>query len=113
MTQIKTTDYDITDYGIESASYFQGHGVSFTKYKYCSLGCGDTYAGALEDALEQAACSGYDITLTEEDEPKQFKGKGPSASKQHEEYCEKEDHSDCGDSELYYYVGLRWNEEDS
>lgn len=112
MTQIKTTDCDITDYGIEHAQYFQGHGVSFTKYKHCSLGSGETYAEALEDALDQAACEGYDIELTAEDEPSQWEGKGPSANSQHEDYCEEENHSNC-DSELYYYVGLRWNEEGS
>jgi hypothetical protein len=108
--QTKTTDYEIVDYGIEGASYFQGHGVAFTRYQYCALGAGDTYAEALEDALDQAACDGFDLDLVAEDQPANWEGKGPSAQAQHEQYCEegKEDHSDC-DHELYYYVGLRWN----
>lgn len=95
----QTTDYQICDYGLEHASYFQGHGTSFTPYTYASLGCGDTYAEALEDALEQAAMDDTEITLLPEDQPQNWEGKGPSASET----------DDSEDSELYYYVGLRWN----
>ena len=116
MTQHKTTDYEITDYGIENTDYFQGHGTSFTKYEHCSLGYGDTYSEALDDALEQAAMMGWEIELEAEDLPENWEGKGPSAFGRHKEYCEKEDdgddeeidNSDC-ESNLYYYVGLRWN----
>ena len=107
MTQ-QTTDYEITDYGIDNASYFQGHGVSYTDFEYCSLGCGDDYRAALEDALEQAAMAGYDITLAVEDLPKEPANNGESAWAKHECECGEETHDNC-DSELYYYVGLRWN----
>ena len=102
----KTAQYEICDYGIENAQYFQGHGTSFTNYQYSVLGCGDTYSEALADALE--GCSEHDVILSPEDAPLLSVGKGPSASAQHEQYCDAEDHSEC-ESELYYYVGLRWN----
>jgi hypothetical protein len=109
MTQQNTTDYQITDYGIEHAQYFQGHGTSFTKYAHASLGCGDDYRAALEDALEQASMSGYDIELSVEDLPEQpANAINGSAWEKHERDCEEEEHSNC-ESELYYYVGLRWN----
>jgi hypothetical protein len=108
MTQTKTTDYEICDYGIDNAQYFQGHGVSFTRYAHCSLGIGSTYAEALDDALECAAEEGFDIELDAEDQPANWEGKGPDVESHHAQYCNEEDHSEC-DSELYYYVGLRWN----
>lgn len=106
-TQAQVTDYQITDYGIEHAQYFQGHGTSFTTWEHSALGCGDTYAEALNDALEQAAMGSVYIELTPEDLPANWEGKGPSASGQHAQYCDEGEHGDC-DSELYYYVGLRW-----
>ena len=106
MTQVKTTDYTITDYGIAHAQYFQGHGSSCSTH--ACLGIGDTYAEALDDALENAAMDGFDIELDSTDQPEQYTGKGPSAQAQHDRYCEHDDHDEC-DHELYYYVGLRWN----
>ena len=109
MPQTKTTDYEITDYGIEDAQYFQGHGVCYTNYEHCSLGCGDDYRAALEDALEQAAMAGFDIDLAVEDLPEQPANNiGGSAWERHTANCEETDHDNC-ESELYYYVGLRWN----
>lgn len=105
---MKTTkDYQIVDYGIEDASYFQGHGHSFTRYKNSALGAGDNQNEALEDALEQAAMMGVDIELTEEDRLA-YNAFFPSADEEHRRYCQEEDHSECYD-ERYYYVGLRWN----
>ena len=100
------TTYEIVDYGIYGDQYFQGHGVSFTEYEYCALGAGDNYTEALEDALEQAAMMGYKIEFSDEDKaaPASF---SPSAQERHTQYCDEEDHSDC-ESDLYYYVGLRW-----
>ena len=105
MMQTKTTNYQITDYGIENADYFQGHGTAFTRYEHCALGCGDSYAEALDDALDSAAQCGFDIELSPEDEPAKFEGKGPMASEQKE----GDDEDMNGDLNLYYYVGLRWN----
>ena len=104
----KTTDYQLVDYGIDNAQYFQGHGTAYTKYEHASLGCGDSYCEALNDALEQAAQYGVEIELETEDLPEQPANNGLSASEYHCQNCEEKDHDNC-DSELYYYVGLRWN----
>lgn len=104
MTQHKTTDYQTTDYGIDNADYFQGHGTSFTKYAHCALGSGDTYAEALNDALEQAAMMGWEIELKAEDLPENWEGKGPSVIGMLEK-----DEDMNGDCLLQYYVGLCWN----
>lgn len=102
------TDYQIVDYGIENAQYFQGHGVSFTKYHYSSLGCGDDYRTAMEEALEDAALQGFEIELKTEDLPEQPANNALSAWEHHCQNCEQVGHDNC-ESELYYYVGLRWN----
>lgn len=104
------SDYEITDYGIDHAQYFQGHGVAHTRFEHAALGAGDTYTEALEDALEAAAMEGASLTLDPQDEPEKSEGQGPSASAMFEKACQREgtDPEDC-DSELYYYVGLRWN----
>lgn len=106
--QTVTTDYSITDYGIENADYFQGHGVAFTRFAHCALGCGDSYREALEDALDSAAQAGFDIELGASDLPGQPANNTNSAWEYHCQHCEQEDHEDC-ESNLYYYVGLRWN----
>jgi len=108
MTKTKTTDYEITDYGIDNADSFQGHGTSFTRFEHCALGCGDSYGEALEDALDSAAQYGFDIELSPEDEPAQPANNAVSAWEYHCQHCEEEDHENC-ESNLYYYVGLRWN----
>lgn len=108
MTKQTTTDYEVTDYGVEHSQYFQGHGTSHTQYEHSSLGCGDDYRTALEDALDQAAMAGFDIELAVEDLPEQPVNNGESAWETHVQNCEEEDHENC-ESELYYYVGLRWN----
>jgi len=99
----QTTDYEITNYGIDNAQYFQGHDTSFTKYADCCVGIGDDYNEALEDALECAAMNGVEILLDPEDKKPV---KSPSVS---DKYPSSED--EC--NELYYYVGLRWNLQES
>lgn len=105
----KTSNYEITDYGIENADYFQGHGTSFTRYAHSALGCGDSYDEALEDALDSAAQEGFEIDLLPEDDPALCPAlKALSAWGYHCQNCDKEEHDAC-ESNLYYYVGLRWN----
>ena len=44
--------------------YWQGHGISFTKYAECATGCGSSLREALYDALDCLAQS--DIELTDD-----------------------------------------------
>lgn len=57
----KVTDHQIIDHGVEGSSYFQGCGVSGTGYDEVYTGIGDSANEALEDALEQAAMSDWDV----------------------------------------------------
>lgn len=100
--------YEITDYGIENSAYFTGHGTLWTTYTHSALGCGDNYQDALENALEEAAEEGYTIALTTADEPGQPRP-DDSAWDYHCRNCDLDDHENC-ESDLYYYVGLRWND---
>ena len=48
----------VTFHGWEHAQYFQGHGVSFTRFTDCVTGIGESTSAALDDALEQIASAG-------------------------------------------------------
>lgn len=107
-------EYSLEDHGIENASYWQGAGVAFTNWKACFTGVGSTPKEAAEDALEQAACSGWDVEGIENDLSDK------SAIPDHAEDCEHRDCSDhdivgntsceydscMEDSELYHYAVL-------
>ena len=54
-------EFRIVDHGLEHEQYFQGHGVSFTRYTDCATGCGASAREAGNDALEQLACAGFAI----------------------------------------------------
>lgn len=47
--------YRLIDHGIESSQYLIPHGTAFTPYENSVLGVGDTFADAIEDALENIA----------------------------------------------------------
>lgn len=53
--------FQVIDHGADGAQYFQGCGVSFTRFDHVVTGVGDTGADALDDALEQMASDGYGI----------------------------------------------------
>jgi hypothetical protein len=57
----KAAKYQVVDHGVESCQYFQGCGVSSTEYDTCYTGIGDSAHEALEDALESAAQSDWDV----------------------------------------------------
>ena len=105
---MKITDYQLIDHGIDHAQYFQGCGVSFTKYTMCVTGAGSNFKEAIEDCFEQIALTGkYD---TEEFEKLVWDEEGyddnadyptePNTNKYHEE-------NEL--SEMYYYVSIRFN----
>jgi hypothetical protein len=55
------TDYEIVVHGIEHEQHFQGCGVAGTDYTAVFTGIGNNPDEALDDALEQAAMSGWDV----------------------------------------------------
>ena len=120
------TCFEIVDHGIDNAQYFQGCGVSRTKFTDVATGCGDTPSEALADALEQLATCGWDVARVEASSEglAYINANKPSASdkvreqlvnqveqgadESGDDYEERIDEalSDC-DSELYYYLSVR------
>ena len=103
-TKTKITDYELLDHGIDHAQYFQGCGTAFTKFDHVVTGCGSNFAEALDDALDIVAQDGFDADELDFrmriDEDLQEWPTEPNTDKYHEEN---------EDSEMYYYVSIRWN----
>jgi hypothetical protein len=53
-------EFEVCDHGIEHEQYFQGCGISCTQFEDIATGMGDNPAEAIDDALEQLACNGWD-----------------------------------------------------
>lgn len=85
------TGHEILDHGVEGSQYFQGCGVSYTRYTEVYTGIGDSAYEALEDALEQAAMSDWDVESIKNDLS--------------EEITIPEDAED--ESELHHFVSIR------
>lgn len=62
------TNYEVINHGVTTSSYFQGCGVCFTSFKHVQTGIGDTEKEALDDALEQIAMCGVEISTELESE---------------------------------------------
>jgi len=58
----KVGDYEIINHGVEGDQYFQGHGISHSKWDDCATGIGMSEREAYEDALEQLAQNGWEIS---------------------------------------------------
>lgn len=105
----KVIDFEVVDHGIEHSQYFQGCGTSFTSYSQVVTGCGDNPNEALEDALDQIAY-GHDID-TEDLKSRIMEdcfGEGCNVSS----FPEKPsayDQDNSEESEMYYYLSIRWN----
>ena len=92
---IKLDSYEVRDYGVDHAQYFQGAGVAFTEYDEVFLGVGDTLAEAFEDACDNAASSGWDVTDVD-----YYTAADNSSA---HDSCDEEEHDEC---EMYRHVGL-------
>lgn len=120
------TCFEIVDHGIDHAQYFQGYGVSRTKFTVSATGYGDNPAEALNDALESLAQADWDVSKVEtsaegvayakavkpstSDEVRaQLEADNPQGNGESDaDYSARIDEyqSVCG-SELYYYVSVR------
>lgn len=120
------TRFEIVDHGINHAQYFQGCGVSRTKFTDVATRCGDNPAEALADALETLAQDGWDVSKVEasaegvayakavkpsaSDEARaQLEADNPQGENESDaDYSARIDDllSDC-ESELYYYLSVR------
>lgn len=54
--------YRVEDCGVEHPQYFSGRGVNLTEWEQVFVGAADTAHDAFEDALEQAALTGWDVS---------------------------------------------------
>jgi hypothetical protein len=61
-------DFEVEDIGVEHVQYFQGRGVSGSKWDDVFIGVGNSYNEAAGDALDMAAMSGYNFTPEQEKE---------------------------------------------
>jgi hypothetical protein len=95
-------DYELIDHGLEYSQYFQGCGVSLTRFEHCAMGCGDCPDEALCDALEMIAQNGFDVEGLEARILADCGDFGDSPSAREEDPSE--------DDELHYYLSIRWNE---
>ena len=102
----KVTEYEIVDHGIEYEQYFQGCGVSFTKFETVATGIGNSLQEALNDAVEGIAQQGYEIP----NELEQEINKADNTN--HAEEGNETEHTDCGDddcfsADVHYYASIR------
>lgn len=103
-------EYEIVDHGIEHSQYFQGCGVSYTKYLECVTGIGDDFEEAIGDCLESLAQMDWDVEDLEKRILEEFGGEYP----QTESVTDRLDY-DCADEserencELWYHVSIRVN----
>ena len=59
------SSFEVIHHGVENSSYFQGAGISHTKFKDIATGCGSTEKEALEEALEMLASNEWDVESLE------------------------------------------------
>ena len=50
----KITSFNVS-WTADHEQYWQGHGIAFTNYTHCAIGCGETLREAFGDALEDLA----------------------------------------------------------
>jgi hypothetical protein len=118
-SQNRVNAFELLDHGVEHAQYFQGCGVAFTKFDNVATGCGDNFSEALNDALEQIAMSEDKINVEDLEaqinEEYGFKSSKdwPTLPSADEVFRKANDMTEDeeNDSELYYYVSIRYNVE--
>lgn len=105
-------EFEILDHGIDHSQYFQGCGISYTRFNNVVTGCGSNAKEAFDDAMEQIASAGeFDYKLIEDsEEGKQYQTEEAEAASV-ENHLKKYGESVGEDCELYYYLSVRWNEE--
>lgn len=58
----KVSEFRVHCHGIDGSQYFPGHGLWGGSFQDCATGIGDTEAEAFEDALDQLASNGWEIS---------------------------------------------------
>ena len=94
------TEIHIEHHGIHHEQYFQGAGISGTRWESCITGVGDCPSEALDDALTQACMS----TCFPDDD-------APTVELLVEDLRNLEDdngYEDVGSDECHYYATMYW-----
>jgi hypothetical protein len=103
-------DYQVIDHGIEHCQYFQGCGVSFTRFDHCVTGCGSTPLEAFDDALEQIESTELIAAIEASDDYKAAKASDVSVYQHLVDAGEIKDGDDLPDMcELHYYISIRYS----
>jgi len=99
--KIKINDFEVVNHGIDHSDYFQGCGVSFSNYSHVVTGCGQNFAEAIEDALDQISQQPENFDAEElvsrilKDMNKNHFPRRPQVKQSNYDH--------------YYYVSIRWN----
>ena len=96
-------EYEIIDHGFKASSYFQGCGTAFTEFEDVATGIGDTAQEAFDDALDQLAAGGWDVS--------RIKGRSRLSRKTVRTYLLRDvgglSKEDIEDTETYAHVSVR------
>ena len=105
--------FEIVDHGIQHTQYFQGCGVSFTKFENVVTGAGESAKSAFEDCLEQIVLDDFDVSSIEKSKDgRKFqtkKAENFTVTKHLRKNGWKEEEMETGVNENYYYLSIRWN----
>jgi hypothetical protein len=108
--QTVLADFAIEFLGIDSPSYFPGHGTAFTPFDFCAYGIGDTEEEALEDCLElMAQSAGFDFDEATEQRIRAEYG-ACNTTTVAEALGWSEEETDGDGEGCYFHIGIRWNE---
>jgi len=95
---MRVINFQIENCGIHFSDYFQG--VDVRDWDAVFVGIGNDFAEALESALEQAADSGYEVPLTEEEQETLVAEDNSATVAEYQEYYEDENQEDDEDNIL-------------
>lgn len=101
------TEFQVVDHGLDHSQYFQGCGVSFTNFENVVTGCGDSFQEAIDDALESMSQLDSSIDFVELEQAIRDELGIKTVAWPDDVKASEQDPSE--DSELYYYVSIRWN----
>ncbi len=91
-------EHKFEDIGIEHPDYFQGRGVMGTEFDMVFVGIGDSLKEAADDALDQAAGTGYELTESINAEAEGLSAEVPA------DLAPSEDENDP--NQLYYHAAF-------
>jgi hypothetical protein len=95
----KAKEYEIINHGPEHSQYFQGCGVSYTKFDTCVTGIGDNAKDAYNDAVEQI----YEMGEYTEKSLDNLLPKRPKGIRVKDRLTKEERESD----EFYWHLSIR------